>query len=259
MEQNKKSLYEPNPNGQGFAFGMPCVLIDEWISCWKGQRPLLDIGCGNGCNIQLALERGAQVVATEIDENRLSALQNDPQWVGRFGNQLELVHGLLPDAMPFDDASFDGILCAEVFHFLPYPDVIASIWELHRLLAPGGLIALTCISTKVQLLQSTGLEQRVERQRQRNPVRLAGYMDYIQLLEEATADRRDEPEVKEMIAGHIRQIPGRCFHFFIAEQLGEIFRQMGFDVLLCEEGPAPHYPIVEHGDRDQVRILARKP
>ena len=258
MEANKKSLYEPNPNGQGFAFGAPCVLIDEWISCWQGERPLLDIGCGNGCNIRQALEKGADVVATEIDESRLSVLRRDPQWGGRFGSQLQLVHGLLPDTMPFDDESFDGILCAEVFHFLTYPDVIASVWELHRLLASGGLVALTCLSTKVQILQSTDLELRVERQRQRNPDRLAGYMNYIRLLEDATADRKNDPEVKAMIEGHIRQFPNQCCHFFIADQLGNVFKRMGFEVLLCEEGPAPHYPLVEHGSLDHVRILARK-
>ena len=256
--QNNNVMFEPNPNGQGFAFGTPCVFIDNWVSCWQGRRPLLDIGCGNDCNSRIALGAGAEVVATEIDEGRLASLQNDPEWGGRYGNRLSLVHALLPDAMPFDDNSFDGILCAEVFHFLRYPDVIAAAWELHRLLAPGGLLALTCISSQLHILRNTELAQRVERQRQRNPERLSGYMDYVQLLQEAMARRLGEPEVKQMIEGHIQKIPGRCFHFFIAEQLGAVIQRMGFELLVCECGPAPHYPLIEHGPKDQVRILARK-
>jgi SAM-dependent methyltransferase len=45
------------------------------------------------------------------------------------------------DAVPFEDASFDAVLCVEVLRYLP--DVAPCIGEIARVLKPGGVALVT--------------------------------------------------------------------------------------------------------------------
>lgn len=44
-------------------------------------------------------------------------------------------------SIPVADASFDAVMCTEVFEHIPEP--VAAIKELHRILKPGGFLILT--------------------------------------------------------------------------------------------------------------------
>ncbi|MGI9280561.1 MAG: methyltransferase domain-containing protein [Endozoicomonas sp.] len=68
-------LFEPLQHTAGFAFHACNPLIDEWIRCWDGTNPLLDIGCGNCINTLKAVQVGATVTATELDRTSLQQLQ----------------------------------------------------------------------------------------------------------------------------------------------------------------------------------------
>ena len=49
------------------------------------------------------------------------------------------------------------------------------------------------------------------------------------------------------------------FNCFDPDQLAMVFIYLGFEIEILEEGPAPHYPLWQHSDHDQLRLLARKP
>jgi SAM-dependent methyltransferase len=113
-----------------------------------GLRPgmqVLDIGCGNGRHAFESLRRGAEVVATDLDEAALSEVEEMAAAMRHAGEvpsggSLRTVRA---DArrLPFGDAAFDVVIAAEVLEHIDEDSM--AIAELHRVLRPGGLIAVT--------------------------------------------------------------------------------------------------------------------
>ncbi|HUS62609.1 MAG TPA: class I SAM-dependent methyltransferase [Acidimicrobiales bacterium] len=114
----------------------------ERLGIRPGHR-LLDVGAGAGRHAVEALRRGAAVAAVDLDEASLKdafAVLHDAR-------------GELIDAppsgcirasaleLPFDDASFDRIIAAEVLEHID--DDAGALVELARVLRPGGLLAVT--------------------------------------------------------------------------------------------------------------------
>ena len=240
-------MFEKNKGGVGFTFSSLANYIEYWLDSWQGDKPLLDLGCGHGANTSEALRHGAKVVAADIN---LPPLEPHPS--------LTCTVARLPDDIPFAENSFSGILCAEVFHFLGNEQVLPAINKLYSLLQSGGHLVITCASCEVAVLKETGIEQKIKENWQKKPNHFSSQNDYINLLEQA-AHFFNKPDItNSVIESHRQNIPDRFFSFYIPEQLGNAFSQAGFEVLICELGPAPHYPVWLHGDRDQVRIVARK-
>jgi ubiquinone/menaquinone biosynthesis C-methylase UbiE len=55
------------------------------------------------------------------------------------------------EQLPFDDGALDAVVTTSAFHFFDQP---AALREFHRVLAPGGLAAVSALSTRQMLLQS---------------------------------------------------------------------------------------------------------
>lgn len=110
---------------------------------------VLDAGCGTGRNLVYLAACGLPVVGVDLDDERLAEAR--ARFAGQPGVRFE--RGDLGD-LPFDDASFDVVLCNAVLHFAPSPDDAAR-WldECWRVLAPGGLLW-------TRLATSIGLEGR---------------------------------------------------------------------------------------------------
>jgi SAM-dependent methyltransferase len=102
----------------------------RWLVEATGLGPgktVLDVGAGTGKLTRLLASSGARVVAVEpIAEMR--ALIEDA----------ETVEGTA-EALPFDDGSADAITVAQAFHWF---DLERALPELHRVLRPGGHLAL---------------------------------------------------------------------------------------------------------------------
>lgn len=112
----------------------------ERLEVRPGQR-LLDAGCGEGRHCFGALERGAHVVGLDLDRDSLKlahgALRNRGAERGTLGAMLQ------GDTfrLPFRDASFDRVICAEVMEHVH--DFRGAARELARVTKPGGRIAVT--------------------------------------------------------------------------------------------------------------------
>ena len=106
---------------------------------------VLDLGCGAGRHAFEALRRGADVVAFDQDAAELENVAGMFAAMDKAGEvppeaTAETVTGDAL-AMPFPDASFDRVIAAEVLEHIP--DDMAAMREIHRVLKPGALAAVT--------------------------------------------------------------------------------------------------------------------
>jgi SAM-dependent methyltransferase len=106
---------------------------------------VLDLGAGAGRHSFECFRRGARVVALDYDYGELPAVR-DLFWAmeeAGEGPSEGLAATLNGDALrlPFPDATFDRIICSEVFEHIP--DDQGAMRELARVLKPGGVLAAT--------------------------------------------------------------------------------------------------------------------
>lgn len=102
---------------------------------------LLDAGCGEGRHCFGALERGARVVGLDLDRASLRAGGRPLRARGRELGRLASVLQGDAFALPFADATFDRVICAEVMEHVH--DYRGAARELARVLRPGGRLAVT--------------------------------------------------------------------------------------------------------------------
>src|SRR5215218_1556352 len=108
------------------------------VACGPGAR-VLDVACGTGVVARAAAPRvgptGA-VVGLDLSPAMLAAAAALPSVAGapiawQEGNAL---------ALPFADRSFDVVVCQQGLQF--FPDRLAAMREMRRVLVPGGRVAL---------------------------------------------------------------------------------------------------------------------
>jgi SAM-dependent methyltransferase len=106
---------------------------------------VLDLGCGAGRHVFQSLRNGARVVAFDYDLAELAQVaalcraMADAGEIERAGDGAACRGDAV--RLPFPDGTFDRIIAAEVLEHIPEDD--AAIAELHRVLKPGGTIAVT--------------------------------------------------------------------------------------------------------------------
>jgi SAM-dependent methyltransferase len=98
----------------------------------SGER-VLDAACGTGVVARYAAPRAGHVVGADVNAGMLAVAE-------RIAPQLEWVQADLA-ALPFEDGSFDLVLCQQALQFVP--DHAAALAELQRVLAPGGRILVS--------------------------------------------------------------------------------------------------------------------
>lgn len=110
----------------------------------SGER-VLDLGCGAGRHAFECLRRGASVVALDTDVGELKVVTGLMAAMAEAGEVPEPGSGaaVRGDAtrLPFGDATFDKVICAEVLEHLVEDS--AAMAELARVLRPGGLLGVS--------------------------------------------------------------------------------------------------------------------
>ncbi|MCV7088236.1 methyltransferase domain-containing protein [Mycolicibacter hiberniae] len=115
---------------------------DELIAALRSHRPdrVADIACGTGIladRIERELSPAA-VYGVDMSEGMLkeaSSRSSRVQWLTGPAEQL-----------PFDDGSLDAVVTSSAFHFFNQP---AAVREFYRVLAPGGMAAVTAMSPRL--------------------------------------------------------------------------------------------------------------
>lgn len=131
-------------NDTGFMFEVRDRFADAFIE-HAGKlgrttgQPVLEVGCAYGVSTIPALEAGARITASDLEQQHLDILQEKVPPSLRA--HLELRAGALPD-MDFPKGSFGAILCSRVLHFLSGDDIDASVRKMAGWLVPGGHLYL---------------------------------------------------------------------------------------------------------------------
>ena len=106
----------------------------------------LDVGCAYGIATIAALEKGAEVLASDMDQGHLDLLLEETP--DELKPKLKTKAGKLPN-IDFENDSFISIHCSRCLHFLKPDELIETLQNMYAWLKPGGrvyLITDTCFS-----------------------------------------------------------------------------------------------------------------
>ena len=120
-------------NEADMAFRRRVHILLDYLQLADGAD-VLDCGCGMGFYL-LAMQqlRAVRLTGLDMDPDRL-------RYAEELGVRATLVQGD-GEALPFPDASFDRMLMSEVLEHVP--DDGAALREAHRVLRPGGILAIS--------------------------------------------------------------------------------------------------------------------
>jgi len=106
---------------------------------WQGKA-VLDLGCAGGFMAEALARRGAEVTGIDPAAGAIAAARAHAREGGlRIGYDVGA-----GEALPYDDASFDAVVCVDVLeHVADLPKVLA---EVTRTLRPGGMFLFDTIN-----------------------------------------------------------------------------------------------------------------
>jgi ubiquinone/menaquinone biosynthesis C-methylase UbiE len=132
----------------------------ERMALHPGER-VVDVACGTGIVARLAAHRvspGGAVTGLDLNPGMLSVARSlspattDVKMEWQEGSAV---------ALPFANATFDVVLCQQGLQF--FPDRLAALREMHRVLVPGGRLGLSVWRPLQQNPYMAALGDAVER------------------------------------------------------------------------------------------------
>jgi ubiquinone/menaquinone biosynthesis C-methylase UbiE len=101
----------------------------------RADDRFLDVGCGTGAAVRTAAPEVTRSVGVDLSEGMIARAKE----LAADLDNTEFVEGD-SEALPFGEAEFSAILCTNSFHH--YPDPVAAVREMARVLAPGGRVVI---------------------------------------------------------------------------------------------------------------------
>jgi arsenite methyltransferase len=128
-----------------------CDLIAHTVDALdvgRGHR-VLDLGFGGALSLRLLLGEvghGGRVCGVEPSTEMVRRARRLLRYEVETGRLVVRIG--TSDAIPFGDAEFDRVLTCQTVYF--WPDVRAGLAELHRVVAPGGRVAVAMMPRHLQ-------------------------------------------------------------------------------------------------------------
>ncbi|MCV7252636.1 class I SAM-dependent methyltransferase [Mycobacterium hackensackense] len=107
-----------------------------------GSHQIADIACGTGIL--------ADRIQRELQPDEVYGIDMSDGMLAQARKRSDRVRWMSAPAeeLPFEDGFLDAVVTTSAFHFFDQP---AALREFHRVLAPGGLVAVTTISPRQAL------------------------------------------------------------------------------------------------------------
>ncbi|MBI4053801.1 MAG: class I SAM-dependent methyltransferase [Candidatus Doudnabacteria bacterium] len=102
---------------------------------------ILDVGCGTGVFLEVLGARYRQAKITGIDPDT-RALEIAKRRLEQKNSHASLCLGYA-EALPFREASFDYVFSTLAFHHIPEEKKKSAVFEVYRVLKPGGRFVLS--------------------------------------------------------------------------------------------------------------------
>ena len=109
------------------------------------QQEVLEVGCGGGLICEGLAKRGAITVGIDPSEDALQTARKHTQQSG-LGQNAYFEQGYA-ESLPYADGSFSVIVCLDVLEHVQ--DLQATIREIARVLAPGGVFVFDTINRTI--------------------------------------------------------------------------------------------------------------
>jgi ubiquinone/menaquinone biosynthesis C-methylase UbiE len=159
-------------NVLGHVMALQHKTLTVWVIDLMGVQPtdrVLDVGCGGGMAMQRLAAKASSGFVAGVDYSQEmveQAARRNAEAVAR--GQVEVKKGDV-GALPYADASFDKVSGIETIYF--WPDALAGLREVYRVLKPGGLVTIAVEMSQEAQAQKSALQRYLS---QRYAKRAAG-------------------------------------------------------------------------------------
>lgn len=133
-------------NSMGYMLSAPEKYNQSFIDYAASVHgPVLEIGAAYGLSTIPALEKGAYVIANDLDARHLQILKSKVP-VSYF-NRLEIKPGRMPNEIDFPDNSLEAVLASRVLNFVEPYEFKICLQKIFKWLKPGGklFILMSCV------------------------------------------------------------------------------------------------------------------
>ena len=124
-------------NHHGFTYQLTFIGHRFLRSARESALPVLDVGCAYGVATVEALRQGSRVVALDIDQSHLDAVEG--RALAEHRSRLSLIRAEFPD-VDFPPESFHAVYISQVFPFLTGTAIEQAVRKVHQWLETGGKV-----------------------------------------------------------------------------------------------------------------------